>query len=264
MKKILMSMIFLVWLTPAMAEEVSINSGDTVKISVYNNPDLTTETRVSSKGTITFPLIDEVDIAGLSPRAAERRISSRLVREGYLKAAQVNVVVLDSKSQQISVLGRVNVPGKYSIDASAQTVVDFLSLAGGITVDASNKVILIKRGSDKPKRITVDVDELFKNGDLAQLKSADLQLEPGDIIYVPLQPMFYVYGEVQRPGAYPLRNGMTVAQAISLGGGITTRGTENGLTIKRKNEDGKLRELDAKDSSLVQENDVVYVDESMF
>ncbi len=254
----------LLWVFPAYGDEIPINAGDVLKISVYNNPDLTTETRVSSNGTISFPLIGEVDISGLSPRNAENKISSKLIGGGFLRKAQVNVIVIDSKSQQVSVLGYVRMPGKYSVDASAKNIIDFVSLAGGKTPEASDKVIVIKKATTVPERFELDLDALLEKGDLSVLASEELNLRAGDILYVPKQPLFYIYGEVNRPGAYSLRDKMSVAQALSLGGGVSTRGSESGLVIKRKDSLGNLQELDVDTAAEVKENDVVYVRESIF
>ena len=261
-KLMLVFTLFLV--LPVYADEIPINAGDVLKISVYNNPDLTTETRVSSSGTISFPLIGEIDISGLSPRAAESRISKKLISEGYLRKAQVNIIVVDSKSQQVSVLGYVRVPGKYSIDASAKNIIDFISLAGGTISGSGNKVIVIRKSNKKPERFELDLDFILKKGNLSLLTTDKLNLKAGDILYVPKAPVFYVYGEVNRPGSYTLEDSMTVAQAISLGGGVSMRGTERGIKIKRKSDDGQFSILDVSDSTQIEEGDIVYVQESIF
>jgi len=76
--------------------------------------------------------------------------------------------------------------------------------------------------------------------------------------------MFYIYGEVQRPGAFRLEQNMTVVQALSMGGGITARGTQRGITILRRGADGTLQELEAEAADLVKKDDVIYVKESLF
>jgi polysaccharide export outer membrane protein len=85
-----------------------------------------------------------------------------------------------------------------------------------------------------------------------------------DIVFVPELPVFYIYGEVQKPGAYPLEPGMTVRQAISVGGGLTLRGTERGLHVSRKDGDGKTRTERIKLNDTLKEGDVINVKESMF
>jgi polysaccharide biosynthesis/export protein len=105
----------------------------------------------------------------------------------------------------------------------------------------------------------VNLVEMFRSGDL----SKNLALQPGDTIFVHKAPMIYIYGEVQRAGAYRLEPHMTVMQALALGGGITARGTQRGIKITRKNGD-QVANLDARLTDPVQTDDVIYVRESLF
>jgi polysaccharide export outer membrane protein len=109
-------------------------------------------------------------------------------------------------------------------------------------------------------KLDVDVPAMYRTGDL----SKNLRLENGDVIFVQRAPVFYIYGEVQRAGSYRLEQGMTVMQALSVGGGMTPRGTDRGLKIRRRGSDGALRAIDARLTDLVQADDVVYVRESWF
>jgi polysaccharide export outer membrane protein len=92
----------------------------------------------------------------------------------------------------------------------------------------------------------------------------DFELKPGDTIYVDRAPVFYIYGEGARSGAYPVKAGMTVMQAISVGGGITPRGSENRIKLRRLEADGKTREYDAKLVDVIKADDVIFVKESLF
>jgi polysaccharide export outer membrane protein len=89
-------------------------------------------------------------------------------------------------------------------------------------------------------------------------------LENGDTVYVQRAPVFYIYGEVQRAGSYRLESTMTVMQAIAVGGGITARGTERGVTIRRKDGDGHFGTVTAPLTETLRADDVVYVRESLF
>jgi polysaccharide biosynthesis/export protein len=162
-------------------------------------------------------------------------------------------------AREVSVLGQVNRPGKYSVSNGVRTVFDFLSQAGGVAPNGSDKIIVMTQHNGKPEKHEIDVDALFRNGEI----SSNFELSSGDSIYVPRASVFYIYGEVQRPGAFRLERNMTVAQALSMGGGLTVRGTERGIEIKR-NIDGKLKTIDAKAGDLLQPNDVVYIGESLF
>ena len=95
-------------------------------------------------------------------------------------------------------------------------------------------------------------------------EASNERVQDGDIINVARQAMFYIYGEVQRPGAFRLEQNMTVVQALSMGGGITPRGTQRGITILRRGADGTLQELEAELADPVKKDDVIYVKESLF
>lgn len=259
---------FVQWMTAALltlalgtaaAGELSLGTGDVVKISVYNNPDLSVETRVSASGFITFPLLGQVAVGGLSTAAAEKKVASLLVSGGYVKNPQVNIIVTLMQSQQVSVLGQVNRPGRYPIEGS-RTLLDVLAQAGGISADGGDVVSLLRVREGGAAKQVIDITDMVRRGDVA----GNLEMAGGDVIYVERAPRFYIYGEVQRPGMFRIERSMTVLQALAAGGGLTARGTERGLRIKRRDAAGKLQILDAQYDDLVQNDDVVYVRESLF
>jgi len=243
----------------AAAGELLLGPSDGLKISVYNNPDLLIETKISDDGFITFPLVGQVKIGGLTNAAAEKKIAAMLESGGYVKKPQVNIVVTLLQSQQVSVLGQVNRPGRYPIDAS-RTLMDMLALAGGISPEGGDKVSLIRKRNGSTTKDTINIDDMMRSGDLKQ----DYDLSANDVVYVERAPRFFIYGEVQKPGMNRLVRDMTVLQALADGGGLTSRGTERGLRIKRRDADGKLQEIDAKFDDMVQPDDVLYVRESWF
>lgn len=244
----------------AAGSEYRLGPGDVVRITVYNNPDLTTEASITQQGTITFPLIGEIKIGGIEKGQAEQIIARRLGDGGFVVKPQVNVLVLGFKSQQISVLGQVNRPGKYPIE-QASTLADLLAIAGGISPNGADVITHITHGADgKPIKREIDIHQALRAGSTEQ----NFAVKNGDIIFVPRAPLFYIYGEVNRPGAYRLEKDMTVMQAISVGGGLNPRGTERGLRINRQIEAGKVETINAKVGDLVRENDVIQVRESLF
>jgi polysaccharide export outer membrane protein len=245
---------------PALAEEYKLGAGDTVRVAVYNNPDLATEARIGDDGAIPFPLIGRVEIGGLTKAAAEQRLSQLLTERGFLREAAINITVTEYRSQQVSVLGAVTRPGKYPI-SSATTVLDILAEAGGIAANGSSSIRLVQRdAAGKAVQREIDVKRLVgSTGD-----SVDLAVRHGDVIFVAQQPVFYIYGEVQKPGAYPLHESMTVRQAIAMGGGLTIRGTERGLRVSRRNDAGVVEVYRAKLSDRLIADDVVQVKESLF
>jgi len=242
------------------AAELPLGAGDVVKLSVYNNPDMTTEARVSESGAISVPLIGQVQVADLSVAAAEQKIAGLLASGGFIKKAQVNLLVTVAQSQQVSVLGQVNRPGRYPIDGR-RSVLDLLALAGGINQEGADDISLIRQRGGKTTKQVLDIRQLTRGDDTA---AVDTVLGANDVIYVERAPRFYIYGEVQRPGVLHLERSMTVLQALAAGGGLTPRGTERGLRIKRRDAGGQLQILDAKHDDLVLPDDVVYVKESLF
>jgi polysaccharide export outer membrane protein len=244
----------------AQAREYQLGAGDVVKITIFQNPDLTTETRIGESGSLTFPLIGDVKVGGLTTPAAEKLIAQRLKDGGFVQQAQVNLIVMQFKGVQVSVLGQVNRPGRYPVEGAVYKVTDMLALAGGVTTLGSDTVTLVTSRSGKEERIEIDLPGMFKAGNLSQ----DVMVSNGDLIYVPRAPVFYIYGEAQRPGQVRLERDMTVMQALAAGGGPTTRGTERGIKLQRRDKTGKLEILKPQLMELVQPDDVIYVQESLF
>jgi polysaccharide export outer membrane protein len=237
-----------------------LGEGDSIRITIFQNPDLTTETRISERGTITFPLIGEVSLAGLTPARAEARIAEHLIKGKFLVKPQVSVNLVQVRSRQVSVLGQVARPGRYPLDDTSSNLTDILALAGGISPTGDDNVTVTMKRDGKIVKVDIDVPMMYRVGDM----SRNIRLENGDVIFVQRAPVFYIYGEVQRAGSYRLEQAMTVMQALSLGGGVTPRGTDRGLKIRRRAPDGTLQAVDARLTDLVQANDVIYVRESLF
>ncbi len=238
--------------------EYLLGPGDTVRITVYNNPDLSTETRVSQEGNLTFPLLGAVPVGGLSVAQTEKKLSSLLVEGGFVKQAQVNIIVTQFASQQVSLLGDINKPGRYPLE-NASTLFEVIAMAGGISPNGSDIVTVLSKQEGKTEKHDYDLPDLLLKGE-----GTGIMLNANDIIYVPHAPMFYIYGEVQRPGQFRLERNMTVVQALAAGGGLTMRGTERGLSIKHRNAAGVLETIAAKADDLLKKDDVLWVRESLF
>ena len=238
----------------------SLGMGDMVRVTVFRNPELTTEARVSERGTILFPMIGEVPVAGLTPYQAGSRIADKLKAGKFVVNPEVTVSLAQVNSRQVSVLGSVVKPGRYALDSTNVRLSDFLAVAGGIAPGGSDEVTILTSRGGKQEKIEVDLGAMMRNGDL----SKNVQLEPGDTIFVQKAPLIYIYGEVQRAGAYPLAQNMTVMQALALGGGVTVRGTERGIQISRRTGNGGTNRIDARLTDRVQPDDVIHVKESLF
>lgn len=247
------------WTGNVLAAEVQLGAGDVLKISVFGNPDLSLETRINEAGTISYPLLGEVTVGGLSPASIEKKIAGLLEDGGFIRNAQVNIIATVMQSQQVSVLGQINRPGRYPVDGR-RSMTDILALAGGLSADAGDTVTLIRTRNGKGERETIDLVDIMRSADMK--KNPDIMA--GDVIYVERAPRFYIYGEVQRPGVYRLERNMTVLQALSVGGGLSQRGTERGVRLKRRDADNILKEISARHDDLIRVDDVVYVQESLF
>lgn len=247
-------------------EQLAVNSndyllgaGDTVRVTVYGNVDLNTEARVTKQGHISFPLLGEIKIGGLTTSQAENLIKNGLKTRGFVKDPNVNLIITQYYSQFVAVLGNVFKPGRFSLDRQT-TLSDALALAGGPTLNGSDVVTLTRTVQGKTVKYQYDIQQLLAGANTIQ----NPQVHGGDIVYVPKAPVFYIYGEVQRPGSFKLERGMTVAQALSTGGGLTVRGTVRGIEIQRENKHGELVTIEAKLGDKLQENDVVVISESWF
>lgn len=263
MKRVLMWMMGLVLVCGAgigQAAEITLGPGDVIKASVFGNPDMNIETRVSEAGRITFPLLGEVKVGGLTVQQAEKLVGEQLVKKGYLKTAQVNILISQIQSAQVSVLGMVNRPGRYPLDGGKRGVMDMLAQAGGFNADGGDTVSVVRTRDGKTTKTVIDVVDMVRNGALDK----EIELAPNDVIYAERSPRFYIYGEVQRPGSFRLERAMTVSQALAVGGGLTPRGTERGIKIKRRNGDGQYHVVSAKNDELVQVDDVILIKESWF
>ncbi len=240
-------------------KDYRMGTGDVLRITVYGQPDLTTEARVGESGNISFPLIGDVKMAGVTPSQGETEIAQRLSKGGFINEPFVTLNVLQYRGQQVSVLGRVNRPGKHNLERVSR-VTDVLALAGGIAADGADTVTLVRTRDGKPEYRDIDVIALFQPGG----EASNEVVQDGDIINVSRQPMFYIYGEVNRPGAFRLEQNMNVVQALSMGGGVNARGTQRGIRIMRRDASGVMQQLDAQLSDPVKKDDVIYVKESLF
>jgi polysaccharide export outer membrane protein len=234
--------------------------GDTVRVTVFQYPDLTTETRVSPRGTITFPLVGEVKIGDLTPAGAGTEIAKQLKRGKFMLNPQVTVVMTELRSRQVSVLGQVNKPGRYALEGNSSKLTDILALAGGVSAVGADKVSIVLTRDGKMEKLEIDVAAMVRSGDLS--KNVDIQ--NGDTIYVQRAPVFYIYGEVRRAGSYRFEDNMTVMQAVSVGGGFTERANERAVNISRRTPHGKMQRVEVSLNDPVQPDDVIYIKESWF
>src|SRR5581483_4555097 len=226
--------------------------------------------RVSQSGTITLPLLGEVEAAGLSATALEQKIEQGL-RGRYLVDPKVTVTVAEFQGRQFAVMGAVNQPGAYPLKSNATTVMLALSEAKGVK-DTADRVAYVLRARPRPgepQPVTVDLKALLRMGNPAQ----NVVVEAGDSVYVPEANTYYVAGAVEKRGTFTLRRDTTLSRALTEAGGVTKRAATGEIKVIRTMPDGEKREIGAFDLAAVmggdrrqdiplQAQDVVVVPES--
>jgi polysaccharide export outer membrane protein len=243
------------------APEYRLGPGDLLRIGVYQNPDLSLETRVTESGTISFPLLGAVRVGGLGVTAAERLIADGLRSGNFVRQPQVSIAVTQFRGHQASVLGAVNRPGRFALESLDLRLSDLLAMAGGVAPNGADSVVLVGMRDGQAVRTEIDLPSLFAGG---AARGRDPLIFNGDTIWVDRQPVVYIYGEVQRPGPMRLERGMTLMQALATGGGLTVRGTEKGIRIHRRMGEGRVQTMQLAMEDRVQDGDVIQVRESLF
>lgn len=236
----------------AASTEYIVEDGDVLKIAVYDHDDLSTVVRVSGQGTIAFPLLNQVQVAGLTIPQVSEKISKALA-DGYIINPQVNVFIEEFRAQNVFVSGEVGQPGAIQFEID-MTLIKAITMAGGFKENAGKDEVEISRMIDGNK-------QTFYRA------APDYPVQPGDVIVVPqrlLQDIF-ITGEVTKPGVYPYEKGITVIKVISLAGGFTDIANKNKVAITRKGHNEKEVTLEnVKLNEILQAGDVVIVPESFF
>jgi polysaccharide export outer membrane protein len=240
--------------------DITIGPGDLIRIVVFQNPDLSLETRVSESGAITYPLLGTVQVGGLTVESAEKRIANGLREGGFVPQPQVNISQTQVLGNRVSVLGLVGKPGRIPLENFSTRVTEILATAGGIAQGGDDTIILIGKRGGKPYRKEIDLPAIYLEGN----SESDVFVAGGDIIYVHRAPIFYVYGEVQRPGSFRVERGMTVQQALVQAGGPSPRGTEDGVQLHRRDKEGRVVKFVPELFDPIKPNDVLFARERLF
>jgi polysaccharide biosynthesis/export protein len=242
------------------AQDYVLGEGDVLTISVYDQPDLQSNVRISGDGMITLPLIGQIAAAGQSVDQLGKKIESRLA-DGYIIDPHVNIFVEEFRSLKATILGGVQAPGLYELKGQT-SLLELISKAGGLTQEAANQAIIQRdqEGSKEKTRITVNLSQLMEQGQASQ----NISIVNGDNIYIPKKKVFYVTGEVKSPNSYEYEEGLTVIQALTKAGGVNDKAAPGRIKIIRS-ANGKEELLErVKMDQQVQANDVIVVPESYF
>lgn len=282
MKKILFATVFCLALFFVVAflvetsaqDDYVIGPEDEISITVWDHPDLTRKIRVNLEGKISFPLIGEVPVGGLTTIEIEKKIGE-LLNKDYIINPQVSVVIESYKSSKVSIMGEVKMPGPYAL-TRRMNVVEALSLAGGLLSEADHEIMIVRpKKSDQAGRallpeevedseiIRIQIrDMLQREGDMEE-KARNIEVRNGDTIFVPKARMFYVTGEVMKPGQYAYQRGMSLLHAISTAGGFTEKARRSKVKVVRQSQ-GKKVELSLTLDKPIEPGDTVIVPESFW
>jgi polysaccharide biosynthesis/export protein len=241
---------------------LQLGVGDLVELTVYDVPDLTTKTRITSSGDLYCPLIGPTHVAGLTTEEAAQLIQKRL--SVYLKDPYVSLFVSEYASQGASVLGEVSKPGVYPV-LGEQRLFDLISASGGLSEKAGHSITVTHR-SDPANPVTLPISR-----NLSDDTQSNVRVFPGDTIVVRKADVVYVVGDVGRPSGILMdANGISVLQAVALAGGTTRTAKLDGARILHKGPSGmtetpirlkKILKAEAPDPSL-QANDILVVPSS--
>ncbi len=246
-------------------EDYVIGPGDLVQVTVFEAPDLNTEARVSARGMVTLPLIGTVKLAGRTTRDAEQHVED-LYREKYLQDPHVTIFVKEQYGSKVTLLGALNKPGTYDFYAR-MNLMDVLAMAEGLS-DRAGRIVQIRRKAEEedqpPQTLIIDLDQLVKEG----REELNVPIRGGDVIYVPEAGSVYVDGAVRKPGSYPIRQEMSVREAIVAAGGLAPYADEENIKLIRYLGHGRrevakltLEEIRQGGASIkVQDRDVIFVE----
>lgn len=210
-----------------------IAAGDLVSVDVFDTPELSAKLRVSEKGDIDLPVAGALHVGDLTAEEAAVDVEQRLRDSNILKHPHVEVFIQEYATQGVSVLGEVKNPGVYP-ELGSHSLLDFISLAGGITPTAGKQVSITHKGDpDHPTVVIFD-----SSPEVA--KRAGVAIQPGDTIVVSRSGIVYVVGDLGKPGGFLIENNdrLTAAQAVALAQGANKTAALNKSRLIRKTANG--------------------------
>ena len=225
----------------SIAQEYTIGPGDVLKITVWGHDDLSKDYPVTLDGRVPFPLIGAVQAAGLTTSEFARRVRD-LLEKDYLVNPQVIVSVKDYLSSKVHVLGEAEKPGLFYLTGPT-TLLEMLSKAGGLSRTAGRDLVLVRNEGAKPAGTPGVSSTVLLRFDLRKIQAGDVKenilLQNGDMMFVPKASAFFVLGEVNKPGTFPLDKEIAVLEAITLAGGFSGTAAPSGAKVLRRTAEGK-------------------------
>lgn len=225
---------------PELVYEYKVGPRDLLEISVIGFDEVNKQYRVSEEGKISLPYLGEIEVRGLTRTELEKRLV-QLLKDNklFMQNPQVTVTIVEYQSRRVYLLGAVGTGGPYEL-LGRMTLLRLLSVAGGLTPEAGNEIIITRQLADGNKTtLKISVDDLMLKGD-ARL---DVPLQPDDIVNVPVDAPIpiYVTGRVRTPGVLQVKRSTvpTLLRAIAQAGGFDERASKGNVIIKRTDEAGK-------------------------
>jgi polysaccharide export outer membrane protein len=225
--------------TVTTSPDYRIGPGDKIDISVFGHEDLKGTFEVRKDGALTFPLIGDVQAAGKTLPEIDAQITETLGRD-YIVAPEVSVEIRESMSRWVTIIGAVRNPARYALKADMR-LIDLLAAAGGLTGEAGPEILITRTDSvtAAQQQIGVEIDSLYGRDNL----EANIALQPGDIVTIGQQQVFYIRGEVNRPGPYAVTNELTLLQAIGVAGGLSQFANRRNVELLRAGADHRAERI---------------------
>lgn len=255
----------------AAATGYRIGPKDLVEIRVVELQEMNVERRVSEKGMINLPFLEDIQAAGLTDSELAARLKVELERR-LLQRATVSVQVREFRARPISVIGAVQHSGPLEF-AGRWTLLEAITAAGGLSPSHGRMAYVLRHADNGlTDQVAVDLDDLLVRAD----PRVNIPIFPNDLINIPdtLELTIYFLGEVNNPGALTFKSTerMTLLAAVARAGGLTDRASQK-LRIRREDESGKVRDIEVDFKRIVggkdpdvalREGDVIVVKESFF
>ncbi|HHO48912.1 MAG TPA: hypothetical protein ENN06_10765 [Desulfobacteraceae bacterium] len=212
-----------------------LGPGDLINVTVFEASELNTESRISSRGVITIPLLGQIHLQGLTAMEAEEQIEQALIKD-YMHDANVTLFVKERVSQQITLVGAVARPGTYETKVTKR-LLEVLSMAGGLTRAAGDTVYVTRhrRDAEGNEVFLVDMEKLLEEGRVEM----NMYIRGGDVIFVPQSDIVQVEGAVWQPGPVRIDGNLTIDEAIAAAGGLAQYANEDDIKLIRKDRNGK-------------------------
>lgn len=228
-----------------------IGINDTLDVAMVGSDEFRGRVQVQQDGTIQLPFIGSLKAQDKTLLQLGKEIAAALTKGGYYIDPAIQVTVAQISSRYVTILGEVASPGLIPVDR-AYRASEMIARVGGIKPTGAETFYLRRDGG---LEIPLTLEQIARGGE-----AADPFVNPGDKIFVPQAPTFYVYGQVNAPGTYPIQNKMNLRMALARSGGLTSLGSDRRITIVRGGVELKKFSL----NDPIEKDDVIVVGERFF